>query len=71
MTEGERVELIRRMVEMQGTMRTLIEYVGVVAAECDDIGEKGLAFSIYMIRESLAVYSSQVLKYTRKVLEED
>jgi hypothetical protein len=70
-TEDERLELLRRMVTMQGTMRSLVDYVDAVAAECDKSGEKGLAFSIYMIREALSAYSSQVVRYSKKVLLEE
>jgi hypothetical protein len=71
MTGKDRLDTIRRMVDTQKTMRTLMEYVESVAEHCDIAGEKGLALSILMIRESLAVYSKEVVKYTKKLLEED
>jgi hypothetical protein len=70
-TEEERIDTIRRMVHTQKTMRTLMEYVEAVAEHCDIAGEKGLALSIFMIRESLAAYSAAVVRYTKKLLEEE
>ena len=66
MTEDERLDLMRRMLAAQRTIRSLMDYLDGVAGECDDDDQKGMAFSIYMIREALAVYSLEMVAYTRK-----
>jgi hypothetical protein len=48
-----------------------MDYLDGVAGECDDDDQKGMAFSIYMIREALAVYSLEMVAYTRKHLGDD
>jgi len=71
MTEEERLDLIRRMLAAQRTIRSLMDYLDGVAGECDGDDQKGMAFSIYMIREALAVYSLEMVSYTRKHLGDE
>jgi len=70
-TNEERIELLDRVASSQRTIRALIEIVDEQAAVMAAAGEPGTAFSIYMIRESLAVYSSQLSRYLRKHLEKN
>jgi hypothetical protein len=64
--EPDRVEVIKKLVGVQNTIRDLIDHVNDYAFACNEMGAHGVAFSIYMISESLHVYSKEVRKLIRK-----
>lgn len=66
MNKKERIEVMRRLMAMTATLRAVIE-VAEEQAKCADAADaKGLALSLFMVRESLAVYSEELTKYVKK-----
>jgi hypothetical protein len=71
MTNDEKVDVLRRLLAMQQTLRTVMEAVETQGQLCDSAGAKGLAFSVYMLRESLAAYSKELNRWVEGYLAED
>jgi hypothetical protein len=71
MTEKERAENVRRLLVMQGVLLSLTESLAETAKVCRDADELGLAFSLYMVKESVDSYRKQVKKFTLKMVGDD
>ena len=65
MTPSEKADIMRRLMVMQDTLRTLMDAADAQGYLCDSAGAKGLAFAIYMMRESLSVYSAELDKWVK------
>jgi hypothetical protein len=65
MTPSEKADVLRRLVAMQQTLRTVMESVEMQAQLCDSVGAKGLAFSVFMLQEALAVYSTELGRWVK------
>lgn len=57
---AQRAEIVRRLMAMQSSLRNVIDAAEMQGRICDAAGESGLAFAVYMLRESLAAYSKQL-----------
>lgn len=55
---------------MQHSLRTVVEAAEVQAALAKATGDEGFAFAIYMLRESLMIYSKELSKYVSKYVGE-
>jgi hypothetical protein len=71
MTPEDRADVVRRLLAMQHSLRTVIEAAEVQATYCDAAGAKGLAFAVHMLKESLSVYSSELNRWVTAYIEDD
>ena len=55
---------------MQGSLRAVMEAAEMQGRICDAAGESGLAFAVFMVKESIAVYSQQLNVFVTEYLEE-
>lgn len=70
MTDDEKADVARRLVAMQGSLRAVMEAAEVQGRICDAAGESGLAFAVYMVKESIGAYSKQLNVFVTEYLEE-
>lgn len=70
MTPEEKAEAIRRLLAVENSVRTLADASDEVAIAAKEAGANGLAFSLYMVRESILVYGKEVAKWTKKLLSD-
>ena len=70
MTPDERAEILRRLLVMTQTLRSVTEAAEAHAALAHEAGADGLAVSIYLLGESIKVFSRELAKFTTKYLEE-
>jgi hypothetical protein len=68
--EDEKMTLLRKLLDMQHSLRTVVEAAEVQAALAKSTGDEGFAFAIYMLRESLMIYSKELSKYVGKYIGE-
>lgn len=67
-TEDDRVEMAMRLMRMQKTLKDVIDNILVQAEIIKDAGAPGLAFSMHMVRESLAVYSKELNRTVTRII---
>jgi hypothetical protein len=70
-TEEQRLELIRRLLEFRDSTRTLIEAVDGTVELWKSSGGMGVAFAAIMLREAMECYSHALSKFAKKLMEED
>ena len=71
MTADEKAEIVRRLLVMQHSLRNVVDAAERQGEFCDAAGAKGLAFAVYMLRESVAAYSVALNTWVTKFLEDD
>lgn len=69
--EKERHAAAKRLLLMNKTISALAETIADAAGFATEAGEKGLAFSCHMLRESLLAYAKAVNRYAARVLKDD
>lgn len=69
-TEDDRVEMAMRLMRMQKTLKDVIDNILVQAELIHSAGAPGLAFSMHMVRESLAVYSKELNRTVTRIINE-
>lgn len=67
----DRVDIARRLVAMQSSLRTVMEVAEAQGRLCDAAEAKGLALSLYMVREALAVYATELNKFVTSYLDNE
>lgn len=70
MDDTNRVEIARRLMAMQGSLRAVMEAAEMQGRICDAAGESGLAFAVFMLKESIAAYSKQLGIFVTEYLGE-
>jgi hypothetical protein len=70
MDKAERLDIARRLMAMQASLRTVMEVAELQGQVCDAAGESGLAFAVYMLQESIGAYSKQLNVFVTEYLEE-
>ena len=70
MDDLDRVEIARRLMAMQGSLRAVMDAAEVQGQICDAAGESGLAFAVFMLKESIAAYSKQLGIFVTEYLGE-
>lgn len=71
MNKEDRVFIAQRLVSMQQMLRTVIEHCDAQAQMCDAAGAKRLALAVYMLRENMVVYSSELNRFVLGFLAEE
>ena len=71
MDEQKRVEILRRLLDIQHKLRDVVESAEMQGRLADVAGAKGFAFAAYMLRESLLVYSGELGSFVDEVLYGD
>lgn len=69
MTESERRDIINTMLRSQQVLRDVQEMCEAAALRINDCGESGLAFSLLMVKESIAVYASQTARFVANLVD--
>lgn len=67
---ADRIEIARRLMAMQASLRAFMEAAEMQGQICDAAGESGLAFAVYMLKESIGAYSKQLNVFVTEYLEE-
>lgn len=67
----DRIETARRLMAMQVTLRSVMEACEMQAEVCKAAGATGLALSVHMVREAVAVYSSELSKFVVDYLKSE
>lgn len=70
MDKAERLDIARRLMAMQASLRAVMEVAELQGQICDAAGESGLAFAVYMLKESIGAYSKQLNVFVSEYLEE-
>jgi hypothetical protein len=70
MDKAERLDIARRLMAMQASLRAVMEVAELQGQVCDAAGESGLAFAVYMLKESIGAYSKQLNVFVTEYLEE-
>lgn len=68
---SNRVELARRLMEMQRALADVMDACEMQGHVCKAAGESGLAMAVYMVREAVAVYSTELSKFVVNYLKDE
>lgn len=71
MDDDERMEMLRRLLDQQHMIRTVVEAAGLQAELAKAAGHPALAFSIYFLMESLHSYSVELSKFVKEYIGEE
>jgi hypothetical protein len=71
MTPDERYAVLGRMLEMQHSLRNVVEAAELQARLAKETGADGLAFAVHMLRESVLVYSTELSKWVTEYIGEE
>ena len=70
MDEEERMAVLRRLLEQQHALRSVVEAASLQAELAKEAKADALAFAIFMLRESLKVYSKELSKFVHRYIGE-
>jgi hypothetical protein len=70
-TNDEKYDVLQRMLQMQHGLRTVAEAAEIQGKLAQETGAEGLAFAVYMLRESILVYSKELSKWVTEYIGED
>lgn len=70
MEEEERMRVLRRMLEQQHALRTVVEAASLQAELAKAAGAESLALAIYVLCEDLKVYSKELSKFVTRFVGE-
>lgn len=71
MEEDERMRILRRMLEQQHALRTVVEAASLQAELAKAANAESLALAIWMLCECLQVYSKELSKFVTKYIGEE
>ena len=71
MEEDERMRILRRMLEQQHALRTVVEAASLQAELAKAANAESLALAIYVLCEDLQVYSKELSKFVTKYIGEE
>ena len=70
MDDEERMGVLRRLLEQQHALRTVVEAASLQAELAKAANADGLALAIFMLVECLKVYSKELSKFVREYVGE-
>jgi hypothetical protein len=70
MTPDERADILRRLLVMTSTLRTVADLAEANAALAQEAGADGLALATFMLSESIQAFSKELAKFTTRYVEE-
>lgn len=70
MDEEERMRILRRMLEQQHALRTVVEAAHLQAQLAKAANAESLALAIHVLCEDLQVYSKELSKFVTKFIGE-
>ena len=70
MDEDERMGVLRRLLEQQHALRTVVEAASLQAELAKAANADALALAIFMLVECLQVYSKELSKFVREYVGE-
>jgi hypothetical protein len=71
MDEDGRMEILRRMLEQQHALRTVVEAASIQAELAKAANADSLALAIFMLMECLQTYSKELSKFVTNYIGED
>lgn len=71
MTDNEKYDVLQRMLQMQHGLRTVAEAAEAQGRLAKETGAEGLAFAVYMLRESILIYSKELSKWVTEYIGEE
>jgi hypothetical protein len=71
MTPDERYAVLARMLEMQHSLRNVVEAAELQARLAKETGADGLAFAVHMLKESVLAYSRELSKWVTEYIGEE
>lgn len=71
MDEDERMQILRRMLDQQHALRTVVEAASLQAELAKAANADSLALAIYMLCECLKVYSKELSKFVTNYIGEE
>jgi len=70
-TDNEKYDVLQRMLQMQHGLRTVAEAAEAQGRLAKETGAEGLAFAVYMLRESILIYSKELSKWVTEYIGEE
>lgn len=70
MDEEERMRVLRRLLEQQHAIRTVVEHASLQAELAEANNGKALALAIHVLCEDLKVYSKELSKFVTRLVGE-
>lgn len=70
MDEADRMDVLRRLLEQQHALRSVVEAAGLQAELAKAAGHDGFAFSIHMLQEALRTYSNELSRFVTNYIGE-
>lgn len=71
MDEDEQMRILRRLLEQQHALRTVVEAASLQAELAKSANAESLALAIWMLVECLQVYSKELSKFVTKYIGEE
>lgn len=70
MTPEDKADAIRRLLAVENSVRSLADASEATAEAARESGATGLAFALFMVRESVLIYGKEAAKWTKKTLSD-
>lgn len=70
MTEEERLVVLKRLLEHQHALRSVVEAAGVQGAIAKEIGYDRFALAAFMLQEALISYSQELGEFVKGYIGE-
>lgn len=68
--KNDPVEIAKRLLAMQKSLSSSLEWIDTVAATSQAAGANGLAFASHMLSEALVVWRNEMTGYMAKYIKE-
>jgi hypothetical protein len=69
-TSDDKYETLRHMLALQHGLRTVAEAAEMQGKLAQETGADGLAFAVYMLRESILIYSKELSRWVTEYIGE-
>lgn len=70
MDEDDRIDVLRRLLEHQHALRSVVEAAGLQGALAREIGRDRFALAAFMLQEALISYSQELGEFVREYIGE-
>lgn len=68
-TNDEKIDIAQRLLRMQSMLRDVCDACRQHGELCKTLDQPGLAFASFMVGESIAAFSKEVVRYTDAALD--
>lgn len=70
MTEADRIDILKKLLEHQHALRNVVEAAGAQGALAKEIGYDRFALAAFMLQEALISYSHELGKFVQGYIGE-